>query len=62
LGWLKFECKFSSKWLSFEYHSTPSSNVSAVPMKNQSNPTFINQTEKKLDPFIQSKTVKDLTN
>ena len=23
LGWLKFGCKFSSKWLSFGCHSTP---------------------------------------
>ena len=23
LGWLKFGCKFSSKWLSFRCHSTP---------------------------------------
>ena len=42
--------------------SVPSSSVSASIAKNQSNPTSINQTEKKLDPFSQSKTVKDLTN
>ena len=42
--------------------SVPSSSATAMPMKNQSNPTSINQTEKKLDPFSQSKTVKDLTN
>ena len=41
--------------------SVPSSNVSAVPMKNQSNPTSINKTEKMLDPFSQSEVVKDLT-
>ena len=29
----------------------PNSSATAVPMKNQSNPTSINQTEKMLDPF-----------
>ena len=33
-----------------------------MPMKNQSNPLSINQTEKKLVPFSQTKAVKDLTN
>ena len=33
--------------------SMPSSSATAVPMKNQSNPTSINQTEKMLDPFSQ---------
>lgn len=40
----------------------PSSSATAVPMKNQSNPLSINQTEKMLDPFSQSKAVKDLAN
>ena len=31
--------------------SMPNSSATAVPMKNQSNPTSINQTEKMLDPF-----------
>ena len=42
--------------------SVPSSSVSASVGKNQSNPTSINQTEKMLDPFSQSKVVNDLTN
>ena len=42
--------------------SVPSSSATAVPMKNQSNPTSINQTEKMLDPFSQSEVIKDLTN
>ena len=41
--------------------SMPSSSVSASVGKNQSNPLSINQTEKMLDPFSQSKTAKDLT-
>jgi hypothetical protein len=41
--------------------SVPSSSVSASVGKNQSNPTSINQTEKMLDPFSHTKTVKDLT-
>ena len=41
--------------------SVPSSIVSASVGKNQSNPLSINQTEKMLDPFSQSKTAKDLT-
>jgi hypothetical protein len=39
----------------------PSSSVTAVPMKNQSNPTSINQTQKMLDPFSQSNAVNNLT-
>ncbi len=39
----------------------PSSSATAVPMKNQSNPTSVNQTEKLLDPFSHSKVVNDLT-
>jgi hypothetical protein len=42
--------------------SVPSSSVSASVGKNQSNPLSINQTEKLLNPFAHSKTVKDLTN
>ena len=42
--------------------SVPSSSSSAVNGKNQLNPLAINQTEKILEPFSQSKTVKDLTN
>ena len=41
--------------------SVPSSSASASVGKNQSNPLSINQTEKMLDPFSQSKTAKDLT-
>ena len=41
--------------------SVPSSSASALVGKNQSNPLSINQTEKLLDPFSHSKTVKDLT-
>ena len=41
--------------------SVPSSSATAMPMKNQSNPTSINQTEKMLDPFSQSEVIKDLT-
>ena len=41
--------------------SVPSSSATASVGKNQSNPTSINQTEKMLDPFSHSKTVKDLT-
>ncbi len=41
--------------------SVPSSSVSASVGKNQSNPLSINQTEKILDPFNHSKTVKALT-
>ena len=40
--------------------SVPSSSANAVNTKNQSNPLSINQTEKMLDPFSQSKAVKDL--
>ena len=42
--------------------SVPSSSATAVNTKNQSNPLSINQTEKMLDPFSQSKAVKDLAN
>jgi hypothetical protein len=42
--------------------SMPSSSATASIGKNQSNPTSINHTEKMLDPFSQSKAVKDLTN
>ena len=42
--------------------SVPGSSASAMTAKNQSNPLSINQREKLLDPFIHSKTVKDLTN
>jgi hypothetical protein len=40
--------------------SVPSSSANAMNTKNQSNPLSINQTEKMLDPFSQSKAVKDL--
>ena len=40
--------------------SMPSSSATASDEKNQSNPLSINQTEKMLDPFSQSKAVKDL--
>ena len=42
--------------------SVPSSSVNASVGKNQSNRLSINQTEKILDPFSQSKAVKDLAN
>jgi pyrroline-5-carboxylate reductase len=42
--------------------SAPSSGASAVNAKNHLNPLSINQTEKILEPFSQSNTVKDLTN
>jgi hypothetical protein len=42
--------------------SVPSSSASASVGKNQSNPLSINQTEKMLDPFVHSKTVKDMAN
>ena len=42
--------------------SVPSSSASASVGKNQSKPLSINQTEKLLNPFAHSKTVKDLTN
>ena len=42
--------------------SMPSSSATAMPMKNQSNPTSINQTEKMLDSVSQSKVVNKLTN
>ena len=42
--------------------AVPSSSATAVPMKNQSNPTSINQTQKMLDPFSSSQAVNDLTN
>ena len=42
--------------------SIPSSSATAMNTKNQSNPLSINQTEKMLDPFSQSKAVKDLAN
>ena len=41
--------------------SAPSSSASASVGKNQSNPLSINQTEKLLDPFSNSKAIKDLT-
>ena len=41
-------------------NSVPSSSATAMNTKNQSNPLSINQTEKMLDPFSQSKAVKDL--
>jgi hypothetical protein len=41
--------------------SVPSSSASASVGKNQSNPLSINQTEKMLDPFSNSKAIKDLT-
>ena len=40
--------------------SVPSSSASTSVGKNRSNPLSINQTEKLLDPFSQSKAVKDL--
>ena len=40
----------------------PSTSANASIGKNQSNPLSINQTEKMLDPFSQSKAVKDLAN
>ena len=40
--------------------SVPSISATASVGKNQSNPLSINQTEKLLDPFSQSKAVKDL--
>ena len=40
--------------------SIPSSSATAMNTKNQSNPLSINQTEKMLDPFSQSKAAKDL--
>ena len=42
-------------------NSVPSSSVSAVTAQNQSNPLSINQTEQLLDPFSNSKAIKDLT-
>ena len=42
--------------------SVPSSSATAMNTRNQSNPLSINQTEKMLDPFSQSKAVKDLAN
>ena len=41
--------------------SVPSSSATASVGKNQSNPLTINQTAKMLDPFSNSKAVKDLT-
>ena len=41
--------------------SVPSSSATASVGKNQSNPLSINQTEKMLDPFSNSKAIKDLT-
>ena len=41
--------------------SVPSSSASAMNTKNQSNPLSINQTEQLLDPFSNSKAIKDLT-
>ena len=41
--------------------SVPSSSVSASVGKNQSNPLFINQTEKMLDPLIRNPVVKRIT-
>ena len=38
--------------------SLPSSSATAVPMKNQSNPTSINQTQKMLNPLSQSVVIK----
>ena len=40
--------------------SMPSSSATAMPMKNQSNPTSINLTEKLLDPFKHSRVGKKL--
>jgi hypothetical protein len=42
--------------------SVPSSSANSSVGKNQSNPLSINQTERLLDPFSQSKAVKDLAN
>ena len=42
--------------------SVPSSSATAMNTKKQSNPLSINQNEKMLDPFSQSKEVKDLAN
>ena len=42
-------------------NSVPSSSVSAVTAQNQSNPLSINQTKQLLDPFSNSKAIKDLT-
>ena len=42
--------------------SVPRSSANAMNTKNQSNPLSINQTKKMLDPFSQSKAVKDLAN
>ena len=41
--------------------SVPSSSATASVGKNQSNPLSINQTEMILDPFSNSKAIKDLT-
>jgi hypothetical protein len=41
--------------------SLPSSSVNASVGKNQSNPLSINQTQKMLNPFSQSKVINDLT-
>ena len=42
--------------------SVASTSANAMNTKKQSNPLSINQTEKRLDPFSQSKAVKDLVN
>ncbi len=42
--------------------SVPNSSATVSVGKNQSNPLSINKTEKVLDPFSQTKTVKDFTN
>ena len=42
--------------------SVPSSSATAMNTKKQSNPLSINQNAKMLDPFSQSKEVKDLAN
>ena len=42
--------------------SMPNSIATAMPMKNQSNPTSFNQTEKMLVPFSHTKAVEDLAN
>ena len=42
--------------------SVPSSSATTMNTKKQSNPLSINQNEKMLDPFSQSKEVKDLAN
>lgn len=56
--------KVQSKTLKSKPKTTlaPSSSASASVGKNQSNSLSINQTEKMLDPFSQSQTVKDLIN